>query len=64
MWDVTTSKQKKIIPEKPSMFSFLALDSEYKMLVKTDIDGIIDLWNVDIGEKICTATGNLDHSLI
>ena len=52
VWDVTTSKQKKIIPEKPSMFSFLALNSEYKMLVKTDIDGSIYLWNVDTGEEI------------
>ena len=52
VWDVTTSKQKKIIPEKPSMFSFLALNSEYKMLVKSDIDGKIHLWNVDTGEEI------------
>ncbi len=51
VWD-TISKQKKIIPEKPSVFSFLALNSEYKMLVKTDIDGSIYLWNVDTGEEI------------
>ncbi len=52
VWDVTTSKQKKIIPEKPSLFSFLALNSEYKMLVKADIDGSVYLWNVDTGEEI------------
>ncbi len=52
LWDVTTSKQKKIIPEKPSSFSFLALNSEYKMLAKADIDGSIYLWNVDTGEEI------------
>ena len=52
VWDVTTSKQKKIIPEKPSLFSFLALNSEYKMLVKADIDGNIYLWNADTGEEI------------
>lgn len=52
VWDVTTSKQKKIIPEKPGWFSFLALNSEYKMLVKADIDGSIYLWNVDTGEEI------------
>ncbi|MDE0638381.1 MAG: WD40 repeat domain-containing protein [Candidatus Poribacteria bacterium] len=52
VWDVTTRKQKKIIPKIPSMFSFLALNSEYKMLVKADIDGNIYLWNVDTGEEI------------
>ena len=52
VWDVTTSKQKKIIPEKPGWFSFLALNSEYKMLVKSNIDGSIYLWNVDTGEEI------------
>lgn len=51
VWD-TTSKQKNIIPEKTSMFSFLALNSEYKMLVKSDIDGNVYLWNVDTGEEI------------
>ena len=51
VWD-TTSKQKKIIPEKPSMFSMLALNSEYKMLANSDIDGSINLWNVDTGEEI------------
>lgn len=52
VWDVTTRKQKKIIPEKPSMFSFLVLNSENKMLVKADIDGSVYLWNVDTGEEI------------
>ncbi|MCG9127557.1 WD40 repeat domain-containing protein [Candidatus Poribacteria bacterium] len=52
VWDVTTSKEKKIIPEVTSLFSSLALDSEAKMVVKTDIDGIIKLWNVDTGDKI------------
>ncbi len=52
VWDIATSKQKKIIPDKPNMFSFLALNSEYKMLVKSDIDGSIYLWNVDTGEEI------------
>lgn len=51
VWDVTTSKEKKIIPQETSMFSFLALDSGFKMLVKTDHDGIIKLWNVDTGDK-------------
>lgn len=48
----TTRKQKKVISEKPSLLSFLALNSEYKMLVKADIDGSIYLWNVDTGEEI------------
>ncbi|MCY4402719.1 MAG: WD40 repeat domain-containing protein [Candidatus Poribacteria bacterium] len=52
VWDVTTRQQKKIIPEKPSMFSFLVLNSENKMLVKADIDGSVYLWNVDTGEEI------------
>lgn len=52
VWDVTTSKQKKIIPQETSLFSFLALDSDSKMVVKTDIDGIIKLWNVDTEDKI------------
>lgn len=60
VWDVTTSKQKMIIPEKPSWFSLLALNSEYKMLVKSDIDGSIYLWNVDTGEAI----GILDNQYI
>ena len=62
VWDVTTSKQKKIIPEKPSLFSFLALNSEYKMLVKADIDGSIYLWNVDTGEEISILNNQSDIS--
>ena len=45
-------KEKQIIPDQPSMFSFLALDSEFKMVVKTDLDGKINLWNVDTGDEI------------
>ncbi len=52
VWDVTTSKEKKIIPVKPSMFSFLVLNSDFNILAKADIDGIINLWNVDTGDKI------------
>ena len=52
VWDVTTSKQKKIIPVKPSKFSFLYLNSDFNILAKTDIDGIINLWNVGTGDKL------------
>ncbi len=52
VWDVTNNKPKKIIPDKPSSFNFLVLNSEYKMLVKADIDGSIYLWDVDTGEEI------------
>ena len=52
VWDVTTRKQKKIIPVKPSMFSFLVLNSDFNILAKADIDGIINLWNVDTGDEI------------
>ena len=52
VWDVTTSKQKKIIPVKPSLFSFIVLNSDFNILATADIDGIINLWNVDTGEKI------------
>ncbi len=51
VWD-TTRKQKQIFPEQTSQRSFLALNSEYKMLAKADIDGSIYLWNVDTGEEI------------
>ena len=52
VWDVTTSKEKKIIPVKPSMFSFLVLNSDFNILAKADTDGIINLWNVDTGDEI------------
>ncbi len=52
VWDVTTSKQKKIIPVKSSLFSFLVLNSDLNILAKADIDGIINLWNVDTGDEI------------
>ena len=52
VWDVTTSKEKKIIPVKSSMFSFLALNSDFNILAKADTDGIINLWNVDTGDEI------------
>ena len=52
VWDVTTSKKKKIIPVKSSMFSYLNLNSDFNILAKADIDGIINLWNVDTGDKI------------
>ncbi len=52
VWDVTTSKEKKIIPVKSSMFSFLDLNSDFNILAKADTDGIINLWNVDTGDEI------------
>ena len=51
VWD-TMRKQKQIFPEQTSQWIFLALNSEYKMLAKADIDGSIYLWNVDTGEEI------------
>ena len=52
VWDVTTSKEKKIIPIKSSMLSFLDLNSDFNILAKADTDGIINLWNVDTGDEI------------
>lgn len=52
VWDVTTGKEKKIIPVKSSMFSFLDLNSDFNILAKADTDGIINLWNVDTGDEI------------
>ena len=45
-------KEKQIIPDQPSMFSFLALNSESNLLAKADLDGKINLWNVDTGDEI------------